>query len=63
MKTFFKAAATAVILASGAATNASADGHGWQPEGPINLLIAFAAGGGADTQARLIADQVQEATG
>lgn len=63
MKTFFKTAAAAAILAMGTATTVSADGHGWQPDGPINLLIAFAAGGGADTQARLIADQVQEATG
>lgn len=45
----------------GAATYA--DGHGWKPDGPIKLMIAFRAGGGADTQARLIADQVQEATG
>lgn len=42
---------------------AHADGHGWKPSGPIKMIIAFAAGGGADTQARLIADDIQNATG
>lgn len=43
------------------ATGGVADG--WQPSGPIKLMIAFRAGGGADTQGRLIAEQIQADTG
>ncbi len=35
----------------------------WQPPGPIKLMIGFAAGGGADTQARLIAEDLEASTG
>jgi len=35
----------------------------WQPPGPIKLMIAFAAGGGADTQARLIAEELESSMG
>jgi len=35
----------------------------WTPPGPIKLLIAFAAGGGADTQARMIAAELETAKG
>jgi tripartite-type tricarboxylate transporter receptor subunit TctC len=31
----------------------------WTPPGPIKLMIAFKAGGGADTQARLIAEDLE----
>ena len=31
----------------------------WQPSGPIKMMIAFRAGGGADTQARLIAEELE----
>ncbi|WP_204114479.1 Bug family tripartite tricarboxylate transporter substrate binding protein [Shimia biformata] len=31
----------------------------WSPPGPIKMVIAFAAGGGADTQARLIAEELE----
>jgi len=31
----------------------------WQPSGPIKLMIGFKAGGGADTQARLVAEDLQ----
>lgn len=31
----------------------------WQPSGPIKFMIAFRAGGGADTQARLLAEEVE----
>lgn len=36
---------------------------GWKPNGPIKMVIAFRAGGGADTHGRLIADQIQADTG
>lgn len=35
----------------------------WEPPGPIKLMIAFAAGGGADTQARLISEALEAETG
>lgn len=35
----------------------------WQPSGPIKLMIAFRAGGGADTQARLIAEELEARKG
>lgn len=67
MKRFLTAAATAVALTFTltftAATGAVAASNGWKPEGPVKMLIAFRAGGGADTQARLIATQIEEATG
>ena len=63
MKTFVKAALASAALIAGSMTSATAGSHGWAPEGPIKLLIAFAAGGGADTQARLIAEDIQAATG
>ena len=62
MKNLIKATAAALLL-SVPSTAALADGHGWAPDGPIKMLIAFAAGGGADTQARLIADDIQAASG
>lgn len=31
----------------------------WKPAGPIKMMIAFGAGGGADTQARLIAEELE----
>ena len=30
----------------------------WQPSGPITLMIGFKAGGGADTQGRLVAEEL-----
>ena len=35
----------------------------WTPPGPIKMIIAFAAGGGADTQARLIAEELEARNG
>lgn len=35
----------------------------WKPSGPINILIGFAAGGGTDTQARLIATELEKRKG
>ncbi|MEM8951277.1 MAG: tripartite tricarboxylate transporter substrate-binding protein [Pseudomonadota bacterium] len=51
--------ATAGLLAF----SASAMAEDWTPPGPIKLLIAFAAGGGADTQARMIAAELEAAKG
>lgn len=49
--------AGALALAAGPAAAA------WKPSGPINLMIAFKAGGGADTQARLIATELEKTRG
>jgi len=60
MRTFIKGAAVAAfgfVMATGAM---AAD---WTPPGPIKLMIGFAAGGGADTQARLIAEELETRMG
>ena len=49
MKSFVLSAAIAAVTMLGTATGALAE---WKPNGPIKLMIAFAAGGGADTIAR-----------
>ena len=51
---------TAVGLAVSTTIAAAAD---WAPPGPVKLLIAFGAGGGADTQARMIATALEEQLG
>jgi tripartite-type tricarboxylate transporter receptor subunit TctC len=50
--------AAAMSLAAFAANAAD-----WTPPGPIKLMIAFSAGGGADTQARLIAEELEARMG
>lgn len=54
---FISAVACAALLSAPAL---AAD---WKPNGPIKLVIAFAAGGGASTQATLIAEEVEKKTG
>lgn len=61
MKQILKSAVAAVGFAALAATSAIA--ADWTPPGPIKLMIAFAAGGGADTQARLIAEDLEAKLG
>ena len=51
---------TAAFGLTALATSALAD---WAPPGPIKLMIGFAAGGGADTQARLIAEELENRLG
>lgn len=60
MKSIFKAALAALGLSAMAGGGLAAD---WTPPGPIKLMIAFRAGGGADTQARLIAEDLEAKTG
>ena len=52
-----------VVLATLATTPLAAFAEEWAPSGPIKLMIGFAAGGGADTQARLIAEGIEAKTG
>ena len=53
--------AIAGVAALGLSTAASA--ADWTPPGPIKLLIAFKAGGGTDTQARMIAEEIEKRKG
>ena len=61
MKSILKAGLAAATLALGMTSATWAEG--WKPEGPIKMIIAFAAGGGADTHSRLVADELSAATG
>lgn len=56
MKRFIKSTVLGLMVLAAPATLLAAD---WTPPGPIKLLIGFAAGGGADTQARLIAEALE----
>ena len=57
MKKILLSTAVAAVTFLGTATGAMAD---WKPNGPIKLMIAFAAGGGADTIARAVGDELQK---
>ncbi|MGC6517716.1 MAG: tripartite tricarboxylate transporter substrate-binding protein [Candidatus Puniceispirillaceae bacterium] len=60
MKKILLSTAVAAVTFLGTATGAMAD---WKPNGPIKLMIAFAAGGGADTIARAVGDELQKRHG
>ncbi len=60
MKRIIKAGIAAMGVAVMATTALAAD---WTPPGPIKLMIGFRAGGGADTQARLIAEELEARMG
>ena len=58
---WLKTGAAALGIVAATALGAAADD--WKPAGPVKLMIAFAAGGGADTQARLIAEELEATLG
>jgi len=60
MKRLVKSIGVAAALALSASVAQAAD---WAPPGPVKLMIAFGAGGGADTQARMIASALEEKLG
>ncbi|MEL7125213.1 MAG: tripartite tricarboxylate transporter substrate-binding protein [Pseudomonadota bacterium] len=60
MKTWLKTVGAAVAFAITATASVAAD---WTPPGPIKMMIGFRAGGGADTQARLIAEELEKRLG
>jgi len=60
----FKVIATAVLVAVTTLSGAGASfAEEWRPKGPITLKISFRAGGGTDTQARLIASELTKRHG
>ena len=59
MKRFLLLGAVSALGAV-AATSASAE---WKPSGPITINIGFKAGGGTDTQARLIGEELSKLKG
>ncbi|SVA56787.1 uncharacterized protein METZ01_LOCUS109641 [marine metagenome] len=65
----FKSIASGLAIASlggliaATAHLSTADAAEWKPSGPITVLIGFAAGGGTDTQARLIAAELEKRKG
>ena len=60
MKNTLRSLAAAGALVLMATSGALAE---WKPSGPITMLIGFAAGGGADTQARMIAEELERRHG
>lgn len=54
-------AATAALAIITAASGANA--QDWKPQGPVKMMIAFAAGGGADTLGRLLAEEISSRYG
>lgn len=55
--------AVAALCATAITTPTATLAEDWTPPGPITMYIGFAAGGGADTQARLIAQGMEEKFG
>lgn len=61
---YFAEMTRATMLAVGlTAASLGAAQAQWQPSGPIKLIIAFAAGGGADTIARATAEEIEKRKG
>jgi len=54
-----RAAAAAAVAAIAITVTVPAVAQNWQPPGAVKLMIGFKAGGGADTQARLIATELE----
>lgn len=57
-----KGAAAALALTI-SALGAQAQAQEWEPTGPIKMMIAFRAGGGADTMGRLLAEELSARRG
>lgn len=57
------AAASLALVAATALTGTAALAEGWTPSGPIKMMVAFRAGGGADTLGRLLAEELKTRQG
>lgn len=55
--------AAVTLCATSFTAQISANAEDWKPSGPITMYVGFAAGGGADTQARLIAQGIEDKYG
>ncbi len=60
---FYKLIKSSIVIIAMVASISAATAADWSPSGPIKLMIAFRAGGGVDTQARLIAEEMQTRNG
>ncbi len=63
LKTAKKVLVSAALGVAAVGLMAGSAAAEWKPKGPISLMIGFAAGGGTDTQARLIASELQKRKG
>ena len=63
LKTAKKVLVSAALGVAAVGLMAGSAAAEWKPKGPVNLMIAFTAGGGADTQARLIAAELEKKKG
>ncbi len=57
---FLKSAVATLAIAASAVT---ANAEDWAPNGPIKMMVAFRAGGGVDTMARLLAEELSARNG
>ena len=49
--------------AEDAGTDAAADTEGWAPDGPVTMIVAYAAGNGTDVTARILAQYAEKYVG
>ena len=57
---FLKSAVATLAIAASAVT---ANAEDWAPNGPIKMMVAFQAGGGVDTMARLLCQRTKRRNG
>lgn len=53
---FVSTAVITLLAACGGNTSSTSNDDGWEPSGPVEIVVGSAAGGGADTAARQIAE-------
>lgn len=59
----FMTATAGLTLAGLVAQPTHADRFSWKPDGPVRIVVPFAAGGAADTLARILADELLDTLG
>lgn len=63
LKSLFVAASFAIVTGGFFVPTTYAENQIWQPSGPIKMIVAMRAGGGVDTHARLIAEELEARKG